>query len=104
MRAVSLPFDYEQRLWSRSAQPLVWESLADLGAVYDPSSGETHFLAELPALLLPLISDDPMTASALVDRLAGPGGLDAQANARIVAALNYLEDAELVESGAPPRD
>jgi PqqD family protein of HPr-rel-A system len=104
MRAISLPFDFEQRSWWRRAQAPVWETLPGASAVFDPDSGETHFLAQLPALLLPLVSDRPATAAELVSRLAGPVELDASADAQIVAALSYLEDAELVESGAPQPD
>ncbi len=44
--------------------------------VFDPATGETHFLTELPALLLEAIGPSPATALELVERLAGPVDLD----------------------------
>lgn len=66
--------------------------------MFDPASGETHFLSELPALLLSAIDADWCAFDVLVERIAGPLELDPQDQAKIVSSLGYLEGAELVES------
>jgi len=91
----------EQRLWFRDAPALaVGESPLD-GVVFDPATGETHFLNELPALLLSSIDGTPRPIAALVERIAGPTELDAEARTQIIGALVSLERAELVESRLP---
>lgn len=88
-------------LWFRNGAPLVWAQTPGEGPVFDPATGETHFLNELPALILQSIDADPVSFPTLVERLAGPVDLDEQEKEKIVAALVYLEGAELVESRLP---
>lgn len=88
----------ETRLWFRIGPDLIWQGALGLGAVFDAASGETHFLSELPAVILPSIDKTPASFSNLVERLGGPDGIDEQAEAKIRAALSLLEAAELVES------
>lgn len=90
-----------RRLWFRRDPGLVWEPDIGPGLVFDPASGETHFLSELPALILSTIDDSPATYAELVERFAGPVDLHHQATAQIIAALISLEGAELIESQAP---
>jgi PqqD family protein of HPr-rel-A system len=70
--------------------------------VYDPASGETHFLNELPSLLLDVIDAQPRTVEQLIALLNEGEALDTDAKKNIEFALAYLEQAELVES-APCR-
>jgi PqqD family protein of HPr-rel-A system len=70
--------------------------------VFDPATGETHFLNALPLLLLEAMAESPSTAENLIDALAGPVELNDDAAQRITAALHLLEDAELVESVQQP--
>ena len=86
------------RQWHRSGPPLIWEIAPGEGAVFDPASGETHFLSELPALLLGFIGREWSDLPGLIGYIAGPVDLDAQSEAKVMAALTFLEGAELVES------
>lgn len=95
------PADPGRRLWFRNGPDLIWEQGLTHGVVFDPASGETHFLSDLPALILSVIDALPASYTELVERFAGPVDLDGQANTQIVAALLFLEGAELVESKTP---
>jgi PqqD family protein of HPr-rel-A system len=86
------------RQWRRSGPPLIWEDTPGEGAVFDPASGETHFLSELPALLLPFIDRQWHDLASLIADVAGSVDLDDQHRAKILSALTFLESAELVES------
>lgn len=66
--------------------------------MFDPATGETHFLSELPALIATTLDGEWAPHAELVTRYAGPVELDAAAEAQFVAALTSLERAELVES------
>jgi len=90
-----------ENLWIREGPDVVWEGVAGEGPVFDPASGETHFLNDLPVLLLLAIDNRPVSCSTLMARFAGPMQLDEQGQAQILAALVYLEGAELVESLPP---
>jgi hypothetical protein len=61
-------------------------------------TGETHFLGELPALLVSVVGETPVPLEDLVERLAGSIALDQHARTQINSALLFLEAAELVES------
>ncbi len=76
----------------------MWESQGDGAAVFDPDTGETHFLSDLPALALREIDDTPVTLSRLIERLDGPEDLPAEARQQIHAALLSLEKVELITS------
>lgn len=86
------------RQWRRSGPPLVWADAPGEGAVFDPASGETHFLSELPALLLPFIDQDWHDFGSLIAHIVGSVDLDDPHRAKILSALTFLESAELVES------
>jgi len=90
--------------WRRLGPALAWQGEIGEGAVYDPASGETHFLSPLPALLLSAIDGQWAFYSEIVDRIAGPVDYDGQAEAQIIAALVVLERAELVELQALPAE
>ncbi len=86
------------RSWRRIGPALVWDGEPGAGAVFDPLSGETHFLAELPALFAATVDADWASAPELVARYAGQVDLDDVAKAQILTALTSLEAAEIVES------
>ena len=98
---MSRSVDPSKRLWVRIGSTPVWEQLSGLSAVFDPFNGETHFLSELPALLLSHLGSEAVTFSTLMDRVAGPVDLEDSAECKVLATLVYLEGAELVESRAP---
>ena len=68
--------------------------------LFDTSSGETHFLGELPVLVLGCLSDEFLPFEQLIDALSGDSssGLNNQSLTAIAASLDFLEGAELVES------
>jgi PqqD family protein of HPr-rel-A system len=68
--------------------------------VFDPVSGETHFLNELPVLLLQQLGATPLTLAELASRLAYGKDLGADALAKISTCLAELERVGLVESVA----
>lgn len=76
--------------------------LGNFSAVLDPYTGETHFLNDLPALLVSSIGSDPLDVSKLTERLIGHSqGFEHSAQRNITAALASLEQAELIESREP---
>lgn len=86
------------RFWRRLGPALIWDREPGQGPVFDPATGETHFLSELPALIATTLDGEWAPHAELVTRYAGPVELDAAAEAQFVAALTSLERAELVES------
>jgi PqqD family protein of HPr-rel-A system len=80
----------------RQGPALARSVLADTSVVFDPTSGETFFLNELPALLLENLDDKPVSMRALVGRIAQDLIVDVQAEQRILAALAFLEKADLI--------
>lgn len=86
------------RRWCRRAPDLRWGDSSVDGVVFDPDTGETHFLSELPRLLLTVVTSAPVSHAELVERLAGQAELDSQAEAQVITALVFLERAELIES------
>ena len=87
-----------KRRWFRSGEAVIRENGVGEEVVFDPSSGETHFLSDLPSLILSVVDDEPATYMELLERFSGPVDLDSQAESQIFAALMFLEGAELVES------
>lgn len=92
------PASGEQSAWYRRGAELLWESQGDGSAVFDPDTGETHFLSDLPAMALAEIGDTPVTLSGLIARLDAPEDLPAEARQQIHAALLSLEQVELITS------
>ena len=56
--------------WRRVGPPLLWHREPGSGAVFDPASGQTHFLNELPAMLLAEIQADWRDGASLVEQAA----------------------------------
>jgi PqqD family protein of HPr-rel-A system len=79
---------------------LIREDFGDTRAVFDRRSGETHLLTPLPALVLQALGNEPLDFASLLSKLSEADAvtLDDEARARILAALQFLEQAELVES------
>ena len=92
------------RLWRRCGPALVWDDGPGQGPVFDPATGETHFLSELPALIATIVDNDWAAHSEIIMRYAGPVELDSSAETQVIAALVSLERAELVESRFPATD
>ena len=67
--------------------------------MFDRSTGETHFLNELSALVLQRVTRDGRSFGALLESLEQWSGtqLDADAVSKVKFALKVLEDAELVD-------
>lgn len=91
-----------ERHWLRPGPSVV---LADEYAevpVFDPVTGETHFLNDLPLMLLSEIGPQPRAFDPLLEGLGEDGDLDDHAKARIQGALLFLEQAGLIESRMIP--
>ena len=85
--------------WFRRGPSPVRASGYRLAPVFDPLSGETHFLSDLPDLLLGVIDAEPRGVAEIVALLNdGEAVDDAAALERITTALVFLQQAELVES------
>lgn len=85
--------------WRENSRPLVWSDSDEFVAVFDPASGETHLLSELPALLLQHVDHQPRTAAELFAVIAGDdvGEIPPQQVDQFIATLKFLAEAELVE-------
>lgn len=80
------------------------EALAD-GIIFDPATGETHFLNDLPLLLLSMIDREPRDLRRLCCLLTGSDDdVAAESKMNITSALVSLAHAELVESTVPNSD
>ena len=99
------PSGQVRRHWFRCGPDLVFGDEDTLTPVFDPATAETHFLNDLPLLLLSAIGSEPRGFDALVADLAGDD-IDDHARGRLYATLLQLEQAELVESvlRAPRKD
>lgn len=93
-----LEAELTRKNWRRMGPALVWDGQPSAGAVFDPQSGETHFLGDLPALVAATVDAEWASAQDLLVRYAGSVVLDDAAKTQILAALASLEAAEIVES------
>lgn len=82
---------------SRRGRSLVWQHTDGLAIVFDPDSGQTHFLSELPALLLENIGASPRTIDQIAALIDAPAELHVDAREQIRRALALLKTKELVE-------
>ena len=89
----------ETAWYRRHRSPLVNDSW-DMAVLFDPETGETHFLNELPALLLAHLDVSPRTFEQIVEAIDAPADLSDEARQQIRRALRLLEDKELIESTA----
>ena len=85
-------------LWYRDAPRYLQETFDGVHAIFDPATGETHFLAELPAIILTAVDNHPVTPEALLDRLMGSDDAGRAMDQQVSATLQFLAAAELVES------
>lgn len=89
-------------LWLRRSESLIKVEFEDGIIVFDPDSGETHFLDDLTDLLLSEIDTQPVAIDDLVRRVAGAVELELGELDRISVALTQLREAELIESVEAP--
>lgn len=66
--------------------------------MFDVLSGETHFLGELPTLLLEQISEQPVTFEEISRCIDAPADLPSDASDQIRKAIVVLEQNELIDS------
>lgn len=93
-----MPASGLRELWYRDAPRYLQEAFDGVHAIFDPATGETHFLAELPALILTAVDNQPATPEALMDRLIGSDDAGRAMEQQVSATLQFLAAAELVES------
>lgn len=91
------------RAWRRCGPPATRARGFDPAPIFDPGTGQTLFLNDLPALLLEAVDATPKSMTTLLADLAGAVELDDEAAVLVSAALIQLEQAELVESLAASR-
>jgi hypothetical protein len=84
--------------WCRTDGVLLWSDGLENGPIFDPLTGQTHFLNELPHLLLQAVEAIPRTADELAERIAGPVQLSDEEHAKCLRALAFLASAELIDS------
>jgi PqqD family protein of HPr-rel-A system len=88
------------QVW-RASSELVTEAVDEDGfAVFDRQTGMTHFLSDLPVLVLDLLQDGGKTFAQLVEAVAEAGDLDPGSIPRetLARTLSDLAKAELVTS------
>jgi PqqD family protein of HPr-rel-A system len=85
-------------MWYRTGPGLVIENFDSAEIVFDPSTGETHFVNTLPALLLSAVEPKPLSLDALLRRLAGDVEMAATARDDILTALRFLAKAEIIDA------
>lgn len=88
-------------VWQRTGPVVQSEQVGEHYAVFDPGTGETHFLSELPVLLLSLLDSTPRAELELVGRLTAGHDLDVDLSVPVRTALVSLVRAELIESHDP---
>lgn len=93
--------DSGQFTWARRGSPLLNLDFPPYVVCFDPCTGETHFLNELPALILSVVNREPATLHCLVERIAGPEVAGELVQRQFSAALDFLVAANLVESIDP---
>lgn len=87
-----------RKTWARTAPPLLSVSNDDTTALFNPGTGQTHFLSDLPLLILEQVGDAPIGMSELIERLGGSAELGPDAQQLIKSTLSSLEREELVVS------
>lgn len=97
-------FAPKSRVWRRCGAPVVYalESDATSSTLFDPTTGETHFLADLPALVLSQVGEESIDLPHLLTRLDAPSDSGEEVALRVLHALATLERAELVDSVLVP--
>ena len=87
-------------MWFRLSEALLeFAPDGERVVLFDKTTGETHFLNELNALVLSRISEEGCSLEQLVESLEEWSGteLEPESISKVKAALQALEDAELVE-------
>jgi PqqD family protein of HPr-rel-A system len=85
--------------YSRPLGPaLIEQRFQEMTVVFDSSTGQTHFLSDLPLLLLSSLDAEPLDFEDIVDRLAGGSKIERDAVDHIRIALEDLRRAELIVS------
>jgi PqqD family protein of HPr-rel-A system len=84
-------------VWLKPGQGLVWNELPRGAWVFDPSTGETHFLSGLPALIVELVASQPIKEDDLLREITASDDPAAELLSQLQAALHQLEEAGLIE-------
>jgi len=85
------------RRWHRLGQDVLAEQF-EQAIIFDPQTGETHFLSELPLMLLSAVNSKPQDIRELTAHLDPELDLNDGSRVKILEALYQLEQAGLVES------
>jgi PqqD family protein of HPr-rel-A system len=98
MRDTSLQLEVGS--WARrNTYELLWRAWSQNYSVFNPETGETHLVSELPAAVLRLIAQEPRPLPHIAAKLAGICGVEMTTawERKIVGVLTNLEQIELVE-------
>lgn len=85
-------------MWARTTADLAFAEFDTATVTFDPLTGETWFLNDLPVLLLETLEQHPLSIDDIIARLAGDLPLQADQREAVLAALHHLEQSELVQS------
>lgn len=87
--------------WYRRSLPLVWRKIGSFDVVFDPATGQTHFLNSLPSVILANILDQPTDIHALSQRVgASIVEMPASEALKFRQSLDLLVLSELIEISA----
>jgi hypothetical protein len=87
----------EHSSWLRLGPPVRQLTSLSPSPVFDPLTGETLFLSDLPAMLLEAIDSSPRSVEELLSVLVGPVDLVDSKLDVVFAAIQHLSDAGLIE-------
>ena len=88
--------------WHRKGEKILIERF-EYAVVFDPQTGETHFLSELPMMLLAVVCPQPQDIRKLSESLDSGVDLTSELKVRMLQALQQLEYVELIESSLRPK-
>ena len=91
-----------EAVWrAKSPEELCWHQWGEAHFVFDPRSGQTHFLNELGAKILRLLTGPPLTGNSIYTNILKIYSVDNDSALMdaIRETLGQLDDLGLVEQG-----
>lgn len=86
-----------KRRWCRLGEDACIEQF-ERAIVFDPQTGDTHFLSDLPLMLLSAVYSTPQDIKELTAHLDSDLDLDNGSRVKILEALYQMEQVGLLES------
>jgi PqqD family protein of HPr-rel-A system len=91
-------------MWSREGPAIAYQTVSEVTVAYDPATGETHFLSDLPAMVLEIVSTSPSTEHEILRALSAPLDPSQELLDRLQSALKQLKQAGLIDWVDPVPD